>query len=179
MQGRFADVKVEIGIVAMDLEVVFVGAVLGPRIERGRIDRQLPPRIEYLDRAEVLGGGGVIEQDQVQHRPADMLELGHQHVVGYRAQRQVVELDIAADIGFDAGGDIFQHLPCELFLAAAHVQQYGRANRGKADDGCDRRGDQELDRQSPAPPDCMFPPLEQHSLLPEPLQMRRESLRRP
>ena len=56
----------------MDLEVVLVAAIFRPRIERRGIDGQLPVRIEHLDRAEMLGGRGVVEQDQV---PDSLLTL--------------------------------------------------------------------------------------------------------
>ena len=160
MQHRAADEQALVRIVAVSQKILLVAAVFRPRVERGGVDRQLAARIEHLDRAKMLGGGGVVEQDQMQDRLADVLELGHQHVVGDRAQRQVVNLDIAADIGVDAGGKVFQHLPRQLLLAAAHVEHDGSANGGEADHRRHRRGDQQLGRQSPVPPGRMFPPLE-------------------
>ena len=106
----------------------------------------LPDGVEHLDRAEMLGGRGVVEQDQVQDRLGDVLELGHHHVGDDRAQRQVVELDIAADVGIDAGGEVFQHLARQLLFAAAHVEHDGGADRGKADHGRHGGGDQQFCR---------------------------------
>ena len=149
------------GLVAMDLEILLVAAILRRRIERRGIDRQSALRIEHLDRAEMLGGGGMVEQDQVQDLLADVLDLRHHHVAGDGAQRQVVKLDIAADVGIDAGGEIFQHLARQLFLAAAHVEHDAGANRGEADHRRHRRGDQQLRRQPPGPawsPDRPFRP---------------------
>ena len=130
----------------MDLKVFLVAAVFRPRVERGGVDRQLPDGVEHLDRAEMLGGRGVVEQDQMQDRLADVLELRHHQVAGDRAQRQVVELDVAADVGVDAGGEVFQHLARQLFLAAAHVEHDVGADRGEADHGRHGGGDQQLCR---------------------------------
>ena len=105
-----------------------------------------PVGVEYLDRAEMLGGGGVIEQDQVPDRLADLVDLRHHHVAGDRAQRQVIELDVAADVGIDAGGEIFQRLARQLFLAVAHVEHDAGADRGEADHGGDRGDDQQFRR---------------------------------
>ena len=135
----------------MDLEILLVAAILLHRIEACRIVCQLALRVEYLDHAEMLGGGGVIEQDQVLDLLADALDLRHHQVAGDGAQRQIVELDIAADIGIDAGCEIFQSLACQLFLAAAHLEHDAGANRGEPDHGRDRRRDQQLRRQSPGP----------------------------
>ena len=146
-----------IGIGAMDLEILLVAAILRRRIEACRIVRQLALRVEHLDRAEMLGGGGMIEQDQVLDLLADALDLRHHQVAGDVAQRQVIEFDIAADVGIDAGCEIFQSLARELFLAAAHVEHDAGANRGEADHGRDRRRDQQLRRQSPGPAAGVFP----------------------
>ena len=65
-----------IGIVAVDLKILLVAAVFRPRVERGGIDRQPALRVEHLDRAEMLGGRGVVEQDQVPDLLADALISG-------------------------------------------------------------------------------------------------------
>ena len=174
MQHRAADKQALIRIVAMDLEILFVGAILRPRIERGGIDRQLSRCVEHLDGAEMLGGGGVVEQDQMQDRLADVLQLRHHQVAGDRAQRQVVELDVAPDVGVDAGGEVFEHLARQLFLATAHVEHDVGADRGEADHRGHRGGDQQLGRQPPRPVQRPMAPVfgqvlapsEQHRLLP-------------
>jgi hypothetical protein len=102
----------------------------------------------------------MVEQDEVPDFPADMPDFRQHHVAGDRAQRQVVKLDVAADIGVDAGGKVFQHLSRQLLLAAAHVEHDGSANGREADHRRHRRGDQQLGRQSPVPPGRMFSPLE-------------------
>src|SRR5438093_269722 len=135
----------------MDLEILLVAAILRRRIEACRIVRQIALRVEYLDHAEMLGGGGMIEQDQVLDLLADALDLRHHQVAGNGAQRQIVQLDIAADLGIDARSEIFQSLACELFLAAAHVEHDAGANRREADHGRDRRCDQQLYGQPPGP----------------------------
>jgi hypothetical protein len=89
-------------------------------------------------------GGRMIEQDQVPHGLGYVLDLGGDHVAGDRAQRQIVKLDVAIDVRVDAGGNIFQRLPGQLHFAAAHVEHHAGANRGKADHGGDRRGNQEF-----------------------------------
>ena len=157
MQHRAADVQAHVGAVAMNLEVLFVVAIFLYGIEACRIDGQLALRVEHLDRAEMLGGGGMIEQDQVPDLLADVLERGHYQVAGDVAQRQVIEFDVAADVGIDAGGEIFERLAGEFLLAAAHVEHDAGANRGKADHGRDRRGDQKLGRQPPGPVAGAFP----------------------
>ena len=92
----------------------------------------------------MLCGRGVIEQDQLAQFLADIADLRHLEIAGDRAQRQVVELDIAANVRIDAGSEIFQHLPRKLFFAAAHIQHDGDANGGKADHRGDGRGDQQF-----------------------------------
>jgi hypothetical protein len=141
----------------MDLEILLIAAILRRRIEACRVVRQLALCIEHLDHAEMLGGGGMIEQDQVLDFLADALDRRHHQIAGDVAQRQIVELDIAADIGIDAGCEIFQRLACELFLAAAHVEHDAGANRGEPDHGRDRRRDQQLRRQSPGPAAGVLP----------------------
>ena len=151
-----ADVEAGIGIVPMNPEILLVAAVFRLRIERGGVDRQIPVGIEHLDRAEMLGGCGVVEQDQMPDLLADARDLRHHHVAGHRTQRQVEQLDVAADVGIDAGGEIFEGLARQLFLAAAHVQHDAGADSGKADHRGHRGGDQQFRRQPPAPPRVPF-----------------------
>jgi hypothetical protein len=66
MLHRAADEKAGVGVVAMNLKILFVGAAFGRGIQRGGVDRQLPVGVEHLDRAEMIGGRGMIEQDQMQ-----------------------------------------------------------------------------------------------------------------
>ena len=56
----------------MNLKILLVAAILRRRIEACRIDGQLALRVEHLDYAEMLGGGGMIEQDQVLDLLADV-----------------------------------------------------------------------------------------------------------
>ena len=146
MQHRTADEEACVGLLAVHLEVFFVAAVFGRRIERGGIDREPSLRIEHLDRAEVLGGRGMIEQDQVPDRLADTLNLRQHHVARDGAQREIVKFDVAADIGVDARGEVLKGLAGEFFLAAAHVEHDVDADGGETDDGHDRRDDQQLCR---------------------------------
>ncbi len=95
----------------MDAEISFVAAVLDQGIERRCIVHQLPRAVEDLDRAKVLCGGGVVEQDQLPDLLADLRDLRHHHGAGDRTQRQVEQFDVAADIGVDAGSEVFQRLP--------------------------------------------------------------------
>ena len=92
----------------------------------------------------MLGGGGMVEQDQVPQRLAEVLDLGHHHAAGDRAQRQVVDLDVAADVGVDAGGEVLERLAGQFFLATAHVEHDAGADRGEADHGDHGRDDQQL-----------------------------------
>ena len=94
----------------------------------------------------MLGGGGVVEQDQVPDFLADVLDLRHHQIAGDRAQRQVVNLDIASDVGVDAGREVFQHLARQFFLAAAHVEHHAGADRGEADHGGHGGSDQQFCR---------------------------------
>ena len=146
MQHRAADEQPGVGLVAMDLEIFLVAAIFRNRIQRRGVDGQPSPGVEHLDRAEMLGGGGMIEQDQMADLFADALDLRHHHAARHRTQRQVEKLDVAADVGVDGGGEVFQRLPRQLFLAAAHVEQHAGADRGEADHGRHRRGDQQLRR---------------------------------
>ena len=72
MQRRAADEQARVGLVAMNLEIFLVAAVFRQRIERRGVDDQFPVGIEYLDRAEMFGGRGMIEQDQLPQRLADV-----------------------------------------------------------------------------------------------------------
>ena len=76
MQHRAAHVQAHVGVVAMNLEVLFVVAIFLCAIEACRIDGQLALGVEHLDRAEMLGGGGMIEQNQVPDLLADVLDSG-------------------------------------------------------------------------------------------------------
>ncbi len=144
MQHRPADEQAGIGLIAVHLEVLLVGAVFGHRIQRGGVDGQSPFGIEHLDRPEMLGVRGLVEQDQIPQRFAEFCDLRNHHVAGDRAQRQVVELDVAADVGVDAGGEILQGLAGQLLLATAHVEHDAGADRGEAEHRDDRRDDQQL-----------------------------------
>ena len=129
-----------------------------------------PVGVEHLDRAKMPGGRGAVEQDQMPDLLADVADLRQRQTAGDRAQRQVVELDIAADVGIDAGREVFQHLARQLFLAAAHVEHDAGADGGKADHGRHGRGDQQFCRQPPVPPfrNVLAPP-KNHRPLPMPL----------
>src|SRR4030081_823126 len=99
MQHRTADEQADVRPVDVRLEILLVAAIVRCRIEARRIDGQLALRVEHLDRAEMLGGGGMVEQDQMPDLPADVLDLRHHEIAGDGAQRQVVQLDIAVDVG--------------------------------------------------------------------------------
>ncbi len=133
MQPGAADEQAHIRAIAVNGEILFFRTILRLRIERGRIERKLPLGVEYLDRAEMLGRRGPIEQDQMADGFGDLLDLGQQHTAGDRAQRQIVELDVAADVGIDAGCQIVQRLAGKLLLATAHVEHDIGADRNKAD----------------------------------------------
>ena len=92
----------------------------------------------------MLCGRGVIEQDQLAQFLADIADFRHLEIAGDRAQRQVVELDIAADVGLDARREILQGPARQFLLAAAHVEHHAGADRGEAEDRRNRRGDQQL-----------------------------------
>ncbi len=94
----------------------------------------------------MLGGRGAVKQDQVPDLLADIADLRQRQAACDRAQRQVVELDIAADVRIDAGREVFQHLARQLFLAAAHVEHHAGADRGEADHGRHGGGDQQFCR---------------------------------
>ena len=130
----------------MHLEVFFVAAVLRQRIERGGVGRQPSLGVEDLDRPEMFRGRGMVEQDQMPDRLADTLDFRQHHVAGDGAQREVVQLDIAADVGIDAGCQVLEGLTGEFFLAAAHVEQDVGADGGEADHRHHRRDDQQLYR---------------------------------
>ncbi len=87
----------------MNPEIFLVSAILRRRIETGRIVCQSALRVEDLDHAEMPGSGGVIEQDQVLDLLADAPEIRHHQIAGDGAQRKVVQLDVPADVGIDAG----------------------------------------------------------------------------
>ena len=102
MQHRPADIQADVGLIAMDLEIVLVAAVFSHRIQCRGVDGQAPVGVEYLDSAEMLRGRGVIEQNQMQQRFGNILEFRHRHVADDGTQRQVVKFDVAADVGVDA-----------------------------------------------------------------------------
>src|ERR1700712_5689194 len=68
MQHRTADEQADVSPVDVRLEIFLVAAVVRCRIEARRIDDPLALRVEHLDGAEMLGGGGMVEQDQMADR---------------------------------------------------------------------------------------------------------------
>ena len=64
----------------MDLKILLVAAILRRRIEACRVVSQLALRVEHLDHAEMPGGGGMIEQDQVADLLADVVDLRRHQV---------------------------------------------------------------------------------------------------
>ena len=146
MQRRAADEQASIGLLPMNPEIFLAATVFRQRIERRGVDDQFSIGIEHLDRAEMFGSSGAVEQDQVPHRPGDLVDLGRCHVGRYRAQRQVVKFDVAADIGIDSGCEIFQRLARQLFFAVAHVEHHAGADRRKAHHRDNRGNDQQLCR---------------------------------
>src|ERR1700737_3486471 len=103
MQHRTADEQAGVGLVAMNPKELLVAAIFGYRIQRRGVDGQSPFGVEHLDRAEMFRSRGMIEQDQMPDQLADVLDLRHHHVADDGAQRQVVKLDVAADVGVDTG----------------------------------------------------------------------------
>jgi len=95
------------------------------------IQDQIAPRIEHLDRAEMLGGSGMVEQDQVEQRLADALHLGLDEMGRDIAQRQIVELDIAADVGIDGRRQIFQGPARQHLFGMPHVEEHAATHRRK------------------------------------------------
>src|SRR5258708_36684878 len=92
------------------------------RVKRRGVDGQSPVGVKHLDRAEILRGGGMIEQDQMPDRFADVLDLGDHHVARDRPQPQVVKLNFRADVGVDAGRQVLERLALQFFLAMSHVE---------------------------------------------------------
>ena len=128
----------------MNLEIFLVAAVFRQRIERRGIGDQFARDIEHLDRAEMLGGRGMIEQDQLPQWLADLVDFRRHDVVGDRTQRKIEQFDVAADVGVDAGGEIFERLARQLFFAAAHVEHHVDADRREADHRDNGADDQQL-----------------------------------
>jgi len=168
----------DIAALAMHPEIFLLGAVFRHGIERGGVRDQLAVGVERLDRAEMTGVRGMVEQDQVQDRPGDAADLRHHEVARHRAQRQVVDLDVAADVGIDAGGYVLQRLPGQGFLAASHVEHDAGANRGKADHGRDGGGDQQLCRKLPWPSRPAFAPSKSHAFCSRSFCMQQKRCRR-
>jgi hypothetical protein len=144
MQHRTADEQAHIGVVAMNLEELLVAAILLDRIQRRGVDGHSPFGVEYLDCAEMLRGRGTVEQNQMPDRLADVLDLRHPHGADDGTQRQVVKLDVAADVGVDTGCKVVKRLARQFFLAVAHVEHDAGADRGEADHRHHRGSDQQL-----------------------------------
>ncbi len=144
MQHRPADVEAGVRLVAVNLEIILVAAVFRRRIQRRGVDGQSPFGVEHLDRAKMPGGRRMVEQDQLPDRLADLLDLRHHHAARDCTQRQVVKLDVAADVGVDRRSKVFEGLVGQRFLAAPHVEQHAGADRGEADHGDHGRDDQQL-----------------------------------
>src|SRR5258708_38677217 len=61
------------------------------RVKRRGVDGQSPVGVKHLDGAEILRGGGMLEQDQMPDRFADGLELGDHRVARDRPRRPALE----------------------------------------------------------------------------------------
>ena len=146
MQHRAAQEQAGIGPVAVNPEILFIGAIFRDRIQRRGVDDQPALGVEHLDGAEMLGGRGVVEQDQVPDRRADLLDFRQLHAAGDGPQRQVIEFDVAADFGVDTGSQVFKGLARQFLFAVTHVEHDVGADRGKADDGGHGGRDQQFCR---------------------------------
>ena len=136
----------------MHQEEFLVAAIFRRGIQRRRVDDQPPIGIKHLDRAEMLGHGRMVEQDQMADRLANIIDFRRRHVGSDRAQRPIVKFDIAADIGINGGCKILERLARQLFLAPAYIQQDTGADRGEPDHRCHGGRDQQLRRHSPRLP---------------------------
>ena len=116
MQRRPADEQPRIGPFAMNTEPGLVGAIFRSRVEGRGVDGDVAGCIEHLKRAEIFGGGGVIEQDHLPDFLADPGDLRNHHAVDHGAQRQIIELDGTTDIGIDARGQVLNGPARQFFL---------------------------------------------------------------
>jgi hypothetical protein len=62
------DQQTRIGIVAVNLEIIFIGAVFRLWVQRFGIVSQTPGCVKYLNSAEVFRGGCMVEQNEIEIR---------------------------------------------------------------------------------------------------------------
>ena len=138
MNIRKADEEADIGLLLMDPEILLGGTVLGFRIKRRGIVSKIAAGVEHLDRPEVFCRRGVVEQNKIENALADAFEVRFDDVIYDIAQRQIIELDVAADIGIDGCGEVLHGLESQRLLAAPHVQHDAAADSRKSRNGRER-----------------------------------------
>jgi hypothetical protein len=146
MQHRTADEQARAGLLLMNLEIFLTAVIFRQRIERRGVDDQFACGIEYLNRAKMFGSRGTIEQDQLPKRLAGLVDLRRYHIDCHRPQRQIINLEVASDVGIDAGSEIFERLARQLFFAVAHVEHDAGADCREAQNRDNGRDDQQLCR---------------------------------
>ena len=75
----------------------------------------------------MFGGGGAVKQNEMSDFVGDFVDLRMLEPVNYGLKRQVIELDIPRNIGFDCSDDIGAGYFRLLLHGASHVQQHAKA----------------------------------------------------
>ena len=91
----------------------------------------------------MLGGHGAVEQDEVADAFAHSPDVGLGHPLGDRLQRQIIELEVARDIGLDRGNQIGGILPCQDPLGPVHVPEHAGEDRAERGHNGHARGQQQ------------------------------------
>ncbi|MCY1183346.1 hypothetical protein D9M73_239570 [compost metagenome] len=90
----------------MGLEVLAVGKVTFPRFSRSRVGDYVALLVEQQDVTLVRCRGGAIEQGQVTDLRGNVHEVFTTRGRDQAEQGDVIELDVAQDVGFDQLHDV-------------------------------------------------------------------------
>ncbi|WP_208748174.1 hypothetical protein [Achromobacter agilis] len=103
---RLADVQAHVVGVAVHLEEIPVGEIHRGRVERPGVIADIAVLIHHHDGAQVLGGGGAVEQEAMPGCAFDALYSGFVQALADALQRQVIEMHGTADIAGQHARDV-------------------------------------------------------------------------
>ena len=132
---RAADLKAQPVMRLMDLEVLAVRVVARPRRHRADVVGDVALRVDHQHHAQVAGGRGAVEQDELAHPGIGLREAGGREVLHGRLEREVVEFGIARDVAFQDLQQVPGRLLGPVPGVPAQVGQHQPGDRDHADRG--------------------------------------------